>query len=391
MMEFGILPSERNANYKYRWRFDDGEVREGEEVEHYFLRPGIRRVTLEFVQDGKGVGKIEQSVRARAQWEEVFSGTKNLHLFDRAIKAKDFHMLPVEDLTYLYYFADVVKQPDWKQKALLELSDRLESLIDTPDQAEYVFLLGEDLRSARNREYKKALRLFERLWVDSRVSSRIRQQAGRAQVELLVHCFGKAKEGLELIQKVRQVRRPTPDDARRLTRLQADALIACGQVEQAQDLLRRRSETESKEQGALKDVRHTGRLRHARQLAQEKGDGQQLDYALEEIDKILAEDPLKTFWPNLNLVKLEVHLARQEYPMAFYLCERLDQMKLAEQYQPELLLRKVQALAGMGNLERARKTYETLKQEYPYSPVMAEARQAILDMAGKTEEAVEGR
>jgi len=384
VMEFGILPSERNSNYKYRWTFDDGEIKEGEKVEHYFLRPGLRQVTLEFVQGGKVAGKVVQSVRARAQWEEVFSGTKNLDRFARAIEAKEFRRLPVEDLSYLYYFADVVKQPRWKQKALLELSDRLDSLIDTPGQADYVFLLGEDLRSANNREYEKALRFFERLGENSLVSSRIRQQAGVAQVELQVHCFGKAKEGLELIPKVRQVRKPEPEDACRLMLLEADAHIASGQVERAKDLLRGISKSELKSQGAMNEVKHTGLLRHARQLAEDKDDLQQLEYALEEIEKILAEDPLKTFWPNLNLVKLEVHLARQEYPMAFYLCERLEQMELAEQYQPEVLLRKVQALAGMGDLERAKKTYETLKHEYPYSPVIAEARKAILDMAGKT-------
>ena len=390
VMKFGILPSERNGNYKYRWTFDDGEVKEGEKVEHYFLRPGVRQVTLDVLQGEKVVGKIEQSVRARAQWEEVFSGTKNMDRFSQAIEAKEFPKLPVEDLSYLYYFADVVKQPRWKQKALLELSERLDTLIDTPGQAEYVLLLGEDLRSAQNRAYDRSLRLFERLWANSLVSSRIRQQAGLAQVELLVQCFGKAKECLELITKVRQVRKPAPEDSWRLALLEADALIATGQVERAKDLLRGISKSEPKSQGALNEVKHTGLLRHARQLAEETDDGQQLEYALEEIDKILAEDPLKTFWPNLNLVKLEVHLARQEYPMAFYLCERLDQMELAEQYRPEVLLRKVQALAGMRDLERARKIYETLKNEYPYSPVIAEARQAILNRAGKPKEAAGG-
>lgn len=390
VMEFGILPSERNDNYTYRWTFDDGEVKEGEKAEHCFLRPGLRLVTLEFLQDGKVVGKVVQSVRARAQWEEVFSGTKNLDLFAQAIKAKDFRKLSVEDLTYLYYFADVVNQPGWKQKALLELSNRLDALVDTPGQADYVFLLGEDLRSAQNREYEKSLRFFERLGESSLVSSRVRQQAGVARVELLVHCFGKAKKGLELIPKIRQVRKPELDNACRLTLLEADALIATGQRERAKEVLRGNSKSETKSQGAMNEVKHTGLLRHARQLVQEKDDFQQLEYALEEIEKILAEDPLKTFWPNLNLVKLDVHLARQEYRIAFYLCERLEQMELAEQYQPEVLLRKVQALAGMGDLEQARKTYETLKREYPYSPVIADARKAILEMAGKSEKKTGG-
>jgi len=390
VMEFGILPSERNGNYKYRWTFDDGEVKEGEEVEHCFLRPGIRQVTLELLQGEKVIGKVVQSVRARAQWEEVFSETKNIERFAQAIEAKEFRKLSVEDLSYLYYFADVVKQPVWKQKALLELSERLDNLIDTPGQADYVFLLGEDLRSANNREYEKALWFFERLAANSLVSSRIRQHAGLERAELLVHCFGKAGEGLALIPKVRQVRKLAPEDARRLTLLEADALIAAGQVERAKDLLRRIPKSDTKSQGAMNEVKHTGRLRHARQLAAETDDGQQLEYALEEIDKILAEDPLKTFWPNLNLVKLDVHLARQEYPIALYLCERVEQMGLAEQYRPEVLLRQVQALAGMGDLERAGKIYETLKNEYPYSPVMAEARQAILDRAGKPKEAAGG-
>ena len=73
----------------------------------------------------------------------------------------------------------------------------------------------------------------------------------------------------------------------------------------------------------------------------------QLDYAMEKIETILAEDPVKVLMPSLNLVRLDIHLARQEYLIAFHLAERLNKLELSNYYHLEVLVRQVRALCGI--------------------------------------------
>ena len=120
-------------------------------------------------------------------------------------------------------------------------------------------------------------------------------------------------------------------------------------------------------------------LRHARQLADSTDEPEQLDYAMENIEKIIAEDPVKLLMPNLNLIRLDVHLARKEYSIAFYLAERLNKLELSNYYRSQILVRQVKALCGTEAVEQAKVIYETMMSHYPYSPAVAEAKKAIVE------------
>jgi outer membrane protein assembly factor BamD (BamD/ComL family) len=120
-------------------------------------------------------------------------------------------------------------------------------------------------------------------------------------------------------------------------------------------------------------------LRHARQLADSTDDPEQLDYAMENIEKIITEDPAKLLLPNLNLIRLDVHLARKEYLIAFYLAERLNKLELSNYYRSQMLVRQIKALCGIEAVEQAKVIYETMMSDYPYSPAVAEAKKAIVE------------
>jgi len=100
---------------------------------------------------------------------------------------------------------------------------------------------------------------------------------------------------------------------------------------------------------------------------------------MENIEKIIAEDPVKLLMPNLNLIKLDVHLARKEYLIAFYLAERLNKLELNNYYRSQMLVRQVKALCGIEDIEQAKAIYETMTSDYPYSPAVAEAKKAIVE------------
>jgi hypothetical protein len=127
------------------------------------------------------------------------------------------------------------------------------------------------------------------------------------------------------------------------------------------------------------EVKNIGLLRHSRQLADNTDDPEQLDYAMENIEKIIADNPLNLLMPSLNLIKLDVHLARKEYLIAFYLAERLDKLELSNYYRSQMLVRQVKALCGIRAVERAKVIYESMTTSYPYSPAVAEARKAIVE------------
>jgi hypothetical protein len=51
----------------------------------------------------------------------------------------------------------------------------------------------------------------------------------------------------------------------------------------------------------------------------------------------------------------------------------------------EVLVRQVRALCGIKAVEQAKVIYEAIAKDYPYSPVVAEAKKAIVEvvMAGQ--------
>jgi hypothetical protein len=124
-------------------------------------------------------------------------------------------------------------------------------------------------------------------------------------------------------------------------------------------------------------------LRHARVLAESKNDPNQLDQAMANLEMASAEDPVKILSPNLNLIKLDIHLARGEFRAAFHLTERLRHLQLNDYDIAEVLARQVVASCGMKDIEKAKSVYAQLSKDYPYSPALAQAKQAIIQTVGR--------
>jgi len=72
-------------------------------------------------------------------------------------------------------------------------------------------------------------------------------------------------------------------------------------------------------------------------------------------------------------------LARREYLIAFHLAERLNKLELSNYDRLEVLVRQVKALCGIKAVEQAKVIYETVTQDYPYSPAVVEAKKAIVE------------
>jgi len=105
---------------------------------------------------------------------------------------------------------------------------------------------------------------------------------------------------------------------------------------------------------------------------------EQLDYAYDKIYDVIKTNPAMLFDPQLNLVLLDVYLARNEYIIAANLAQALLNLDLNERFIPEIMLRQIKAYCGLKDIEAARETYKKLSDAYPFSPTVTSARQTII-------------
>ena len=374
-MRFDVMEARQDGYYSYRWKFDDGKIETGVSIEHVFLRPQMRTVTLEVLKDGKVVAEVQQKINVHIIPDKIQLEPGSEQAFEKAISESDFNKLPIGDIVNLYVFADGLERQLWRQRAVAALMKRMDELVSDSEHWNFCLELGQYLRSAPVRQYEQALTLFSRLSEKSADNTLVYQSAVLSQAELLVQCFGKAREALNILDQLEKRKKLDNKIVARFRITQAEALIALEQGEQAREILQNLQTADSNKQ-QVKDV---GMLRHARQLADNTDDPEQLDYAMENIEKIISEDPVKLLTPNLNLIKLDVHLARKEYLIAFYLAERLNKLELSNYYRSQMLVRQVKALCGIEAVEQAKVIYETMMSNYPYSPAVAEAKKAIVE------------
>jgi len=378
-VRFNVIKAGKADDCSYRWKFDDGKIETGESVEHVFLRPGMRTVTLEVLKDQEVFAEVTQRVHAHALWDSTHLEPKNMQTFEKAISESDFSKVPIGDVVNVYAFADGVKRPPWKQKAVAALVKRVDELVAESQHWHFCLELGQHLSSTPIQQYEQALELFTLLAEKSAKDRLVRQQAMVSQAELLVQCFGKAQEALEIINRLEKEKGLDKEVAHHFGIVQAEALIAVGETKRAREILQNMSESSKQQNKTKQEIGHMGMLRHARLLAEDKDDPVQLDYAMEKIEAVLAQEPMKVLMPSLNLIRLDVHLARREYLIAFHLAERLNKLELSNYDRLEVLVLQVKALCGIKAVEQAKVIYETVTQDYPYSPAVVEAKKAIVE------------
>ncbi len=390
-MRFDALEVKRNVDYSYRWKFDDGTIETGESIEHVFLRPEMRMVTLEVLKDGGVIAEVKQKIHVHILWDKIHLEPGNKQAFEKAISESDFSKVPIGDIVNLYAFADGLKRQQWKQQAVVALMKRMDELVVESQHQRFCLELGQYLRSAPVRQYEQALKLFTRLGKKSAPSPAVRRHAMVSQAELLVQCFGKVQEALKILnqlEKEKKLDNKIPSSAgfeqtrrwrARFRMAKAEALIALEQVEEAREILQNLRAGSEQPDSTKQEVKDVGLLRHARLLAENTDDPEQLDYAMEKIEVIIANGPVTLLMPNLNLIKLDVHLARKEYLVAFYLAERLNKLELSNYYRSQILVRQIKALCAIKAVDQAKVIYETMDKDYPYSPAVAEAKKVIVE------------
>jgi hypothetical protein len=342
-----------------------------------FLRPGLRTVTLKVSQGNEVLAEVTHIVHVHPLPDKVNFEPSNIQTFEKAISESDFNKIPIGDLINLYAFAEQAERSQLKQQVVASLMNRRDELVAESQHQLFCFKLGKHLCSALMQQYDQALELFARLREKS-IETSVCQQAGICQAELLIQCKGYAKEALGVLNQLEEEKNLDKKTAYRHGRAKAEALIALGEVEQTREVLSMLRDSYKGHQVTGQELKDAGMLRHARLLAENSDEPVQLDYAMEKIETVIENDPLKMLMPNLNLIRLDIHLARKEYQIAFHLAERLNKLELNNYYRLEVFSRQIKALCSAKAVEQARVIYESMAKEYPYSSMVAEAKKVIV-------------
>ncbi|MBN2314964.1 MAG: NPCBM/NEW2 domain-containing protein [Sedimentisphaerales bacterium] len=376
-MRFKPIRPERLTRYDYRWTFDDGTVATEEIVDHVFLRPAIRNVKLDLSLAGEHLASTTHDVHVHPAWDQCLTYIDNIDDYDNVIKQRALDKAPPDDLVNLYALAQDAERPDWKNRAATVLAEHVDRLVRESENTDFIFDFGQSLCSPGLKEYDKALRLFTQLLDKSGVDQRTTRRSAICLAEVLITYFGRNEEALKLLDQL-QIQNDSSDWQRRAIIAKAQAMLALGQRIEAIDLVQSLGGSSNPADAAKQTIKHAGLMRHARFLMGIEDDPNQLDHAMANLETIIAEDPMKVFSPTLNLIKLDVHLARDEFQAAYHVTERLRQLQLNDFDIAQVLARQVIALCGLKDLNKAKSTYAILNKDYPYSPAVTQARQAII-------------
>jgi tetratricopeptide (TPR) repeat protein len=381
-MRFEAIRPNPLVRYDCRWTFDDGTTETGEKIEHVFLRPALRKVHLEVALEGKLLAQADQEVHVHPAWDRSLTQAVSAEAFDKVIRERNLDKAPAEDLVNLFILAEEAERPGWKSLATAALAANVGRLVDESGDTDFFFAFGRYLQSAELKKYDEALELFSRLVAKPGANEAMRQRAAISQAETLVKYFGRNDEALKILDGL-------PMATAQAIMAKAEALAGLGRAKEAIDLLACVEGVPPSDRGqdardtAKQQIKHAGLLRHARALAESKNDPNQLDQAMANLEMASGEDPVKILSPGLNLIKLDIHLARGEFRAAFHLAERLRHLQLNDYDIAEVLARQVVASCGLKDIEKAKSVYAQLSKDYPYSPALAQAKQAIIQTVGR--------
>ncbi len=380
---------QNSSSRGYRWVFDDGVTRTGQVVERVFFGPSQHRVTVQKLVGSQVVAETTRPVYAGTLSEKIWVDPRDPNVFRHEISKIDLRQAPVEDVVRLYTFGQDLSESAWEDATTQALLQRVDELMARAEYQPLCLQLSQYLASAPVQDYDQAVTLCTRLQERTHADSPIRQHTMVLAGELLLRCLGRPDAALRILNQARW--EPTRDKTWtiRLGLARAEALLALGQMDELDEQMQQLCEDRNPQDLRREEIRRAGLLHRAQGLARDAKDGEtnddltSLNMAMDNLQTVLYEDPAQLLLPGLNLIRLDVLLARREYGIAHHLAERLLKLDLSPYDRAQVLLRHMNALCGMGSLDRARGILQELTQAYPGSEEVSRAKatliQAVID------------
>jgi hypothetical protein len=409
---------------EYRWTFDDGVVKTGRTIERVFLSPGKHTVALRMLQGDQVLAETAQTVYAGPLADKMWVDPRDPKAFKQGISQIDFRRRPIQDAVRLYTLGNEIQtsassvepKPPWKNVAEQVLLERVDELIAQPQYQPLCLELGQHLCSASLQQYDRALSICTRLQDKTPQGAPIRQQTMVLAGELSLRCLGRPDAALRLLNQARWEKAQDRTWMIRHGLARAEALLALGDMKELALQVRQLQELRGRPDARRQGIRHAGLLHRAQAIVDssrsanpksailsppaptrgrnvvnpgsdrgpQSDDPSPLDTAMDDLQTILYEDPPQVLSPDLNLIRLDVHLARGEYRIARHLAERLANLDMASYDRAQVLVRHVKALCSMGDPDSAKKVLEELTRTYPNSEQASQAKALVVEAVTKT-------
>ncbi len=401
------IPESGSDEWVYRWQFGDGGSGEGARVEHLYLQSGRYEVTVKAYRDHdeqEPQWQVSQPVHIHVPFDlqhYIESDVMHEHMID-----KDFNGYPLNHvLTALRAVEQLdperISYPDWRGRVIHALSARADELAAI--SADWTVRAGDIAMCPTVAHYRGALDFYRAAGTSLPIGETAWRQTRIKEARALVLAFGQGDEALDILRSIERpdiplsinrtdVKPRAPRDGDEATSREwniawVEALMAAGDGPATQAFV-------SAWRSMMGDIpaeqviRQSARFRRIRSLIENGGDVDLLT-AMDLLDDMLRESPERLIAPEFNLMMLDMYLGRNAFTVAYHQTCRLLNLDLNPVHRAEVMARRVIALCGMRDIEAARREFDILANEFPYSEGLRDARQALehLDVRNRNPEA----
>jgi len=355
---------------EYRWKFEDGGQATGAAVQHFFLEPGLRQVTLTAWQGSTCVTTNIVRVRVGPNWlqredwrDDIFNEARE------EILHRDLAAMPLRDLEIAIEWGVRLEE----QGFLLPLGEAALKRTEEFDAAgrDVVFLqLGSYLQHAGARGDQLAAQALRAAAGSQRLSPSAKEKARLRLADLMLHEVGDLDDAAKWLGTI-SGNGLTVEERRLWKLLDADLLLARGKVDQARALYSAIGDLGSAKAAPKSTFDHGARLEGASILVQ----CARFEDAQHALDVLVTERPLERMALDTGLLRMQLSLKRREFRRGFAAAAALLRVAEGDPRKSAVLHGLVEAGLASGRVAEARQALGQLLKEFPYSEAAAQAKE----------------
>ena len=352
---------------QYRWQFDDGSAVTGSTVQHTFVQPGLRQITLTGWAHGKLMASNTVHIVVTTDWEQPESARRQQRLFPKMkedLLRQDFGKMPANDLVVLAGLAERANDPVLLRQVGKFMVERAGEFA-TPTAGALFYRLGLTFVHQGDDGDTLAKTCYQLAIAPARARGGLADKARLRLAELLLGTAGELDEAQSLLRQI--AASGLSGEEQRLEKcLEGDLLLARGQTEAAR---KQYLSLVAGKPAANADFARNSRLESVNLMVEQN----QLDQAWAALAGWQLDFPLERLSPGSGLVEVKLALRQKECKRAFTLCQKLVPLAKDDLNLPELLYDTVESGMAVGRRNEANQALKRLVKEFPYSEAAAKA------------------
>ena len=352
---------------QYRWRFDDGSVVTGANVQHAFIQPGLRQITLTGWAHGELAASNTVHIAVTMDADQPENAKRPERSFPKMkedLLRQDLGKMPANDLAALAVLAERANDPEFLRQVGKFMVQRAGEFA-TPVAGGIFYRLG--LTSVHQGDDGDAFAktCYQLALAPARARSGVAEKARLRLAELLLDTSGELDAAQSLLRQI-SVSGLSGEEQRLKKRLEGDLLLARGQTDAARKVYL--ALTPGKPT-ANADLARNSRIESVNLMLEQN----QLTQAWAALDGLRLEFPLERLSPNSGLIEVNLAMRQKAFNRAFTACHRLVPLAKDDLHLPELLYDTVESGMSTGRQDDANLALKRLVKEFPYSEAAAKA------------------